>query len=81
MDAKLTLRLDGDIIARAKQYAIQHNLSLSGLVENYLHSLTNKQKDDFEISPFVRSISNGKAIDADAKRLKKDIDYLDEKYQ
>jgi hypothetical protein len=84
MDSKLTLKLNEGIIERAKKYASNKNLSLSRLIENYLDSLTREQNDDFEISPFVKSISSGKSIPADAelKKLRNDyIDTLDKKYQ
>jgi hypothetical protein len=35
---------------------------LSRLIENYLDSITREQNDDFEISPFVKSISSGKSV-------------------
>lgn len=35
MKTKLTLRLDDDVIARAKAYAAQRGTSVSGLVEDY----------------------------------------------
>ncbi|MCB9033766.1 MAG: hypothetical protein H6553_08010 [Chitinophagales bacterium] len=83
MDTKLTLKLNKNIIVRAKKYASNKQLSLSRLIENYLDSLTKEQQDEFEISPFVKSISNGKSIqNNDEKILKKDyIEYLDNKYQ
>ena len=85
MDAKLTLKLDENIIERAKKYASNKKLSLSRLIENYLDSITHEEsKDNFEISPFVKSISNGKSIplDADWKEMREDyIDFLDQKHQ
>lgn len=84
MDSKLTLKLDESIILRAKKYASNKNLSLSRLIENYLDSLTREQDDEFEISPFVKSISSGKSIPKgiDDKDLRKEhIDFLDQKYQ
>lgn len=84
MDSKLTLKLNESIIERAKQYASKKNLSLSRLIENYLDSLTREQSDDFEITPFVKSISSGKSIpsDIDYKEMRKEyIDYLEKKYQ
>lgn len=84
MDSKLTLKLDESIIVRAKKYASNKNLSLSRLIENYLDSLTREQDDEFEISPFVKSISSGKSIPKgiDGKGLRKEhIDFLDKKYQ
>ncbi|RZL40531.1 MAG: hypothetical protein EOO93_31055 [Pedobacter sp.] len=84
MDSKLTLKLNESIIERAKQYASKKNLSLSRLIENYLDSLTSEQKDDFEISPFVKSISSGKSIpsEVDYKKEREEyIDYLEKKYE
>ena|SRR5690554_1846580 len=84
MDSKLTINLDEDVIARAKKYASVKNLSLSQLIENYLDSLTLQQSDDFEISPFVKSISSGNSVelDADWKELRDDyVEYLDKKHQ
>ncbi|MGX9987636.1 DUF6364 family protein [Soonwooa purpurea] len=84
MDSKLTLKLNESVIERAKQYASNKKLSLSRLIENYLDSLTREQTDEFEISPFVKSISSGKSIpiDADWKNMREDYtDHLTEKYQ
>ncbi|KIA89553.1 DUF6364 family protein [Kaistella jeonii] len=84
MDSKLTLKLNENVIERAKKYASTKKLSLSRLIENYLDSITQEQNNDFEISPFVKSISSGKSIPADAdwKTSTEDYtDYLDKKYQ
>lgn len=84
MDSKLTLRLSEKVIERAKQYASNKKTSLSRLIENYLDSLTRDQNNDFEISPFVKSISSGKSIPAniDAKKAREEyLDFLDKKYQ
>ena len=83
MDSKLTLKLNESVIERAKKYASDKKTSLSKLIENYLDSLTRNQTDDFEISPFVRSISTGKSIPSDAEKIQKEnyIDYLNQKHQ
>jgi len=81
MDTKLTLKLNEDVIASAKKYASDMQLSLSRLIENYLDSLTREKKDEFEISPFVKSISSGKSVPADIDYKKEYADYLDIKYQ
>ncbi|MCD9853511.1 DUF6364 family protein [Epilithonimonas sp. JDS] len=84
MDSKLTLKLNNNVIERAKKYASNKKLSLSRLIENYLDSLTNEENDDFEISPFVKSISSGKSIPADydyKKDRENHVDYLDKKYR
>lgn len=84
MNSKLTIKLNENVIERAKKYASNKKLSLSRLIENYLDSLTKEQEDEFEISPFVKSISNGKKIPADIndKDFRKEIiDDFDKKYQ
>ena len=84
MDSKLTLKLNERVIERAKKYASNKKVSLSRLIENYLNSITQEQNDDFEISPFVKSISSGKSIPADVdwKTSRKEYtDHLDKKYQ
>lgn len=83
MDAKLTLKLDQYVIEKAKEYASKKNISLSRIIEAYLATLTSEQLDEFEISPFVRSISNGNQVPLDVENQAKDdrIDYLDKKYQ
>ncbi|MCZ2393068.1 MAG: DUF6364 family protein [Chitinophagales bacterium] len=84
MDSKLTLKLNGRVIERAKRYASNKKISLSRLIENYLDSLTREQNEEFKISPFVKSIATGNSIpiDIDDKALQEDyIDHLDKKYQ
>lgn len=84
MNSKLTLKLNENVIERAKKYASNKKLSLSRLIENYLDSLTREQNDEFEISPFVKSISTGKSIpdNVDYKKLRGEyIDFLEKKYQ
>lgn len=47
MDKKLTLKLDADIIERAKKYAKDRGVSVSRLVENHLSIIT---KENIEIA-------------------------------
>ncbi len=56
-DSKLTLLLDTDTIARAKQYAAQQDLSLSALVETFFTQLTATQKQEHRYSPIVESLA------------------------
>jgi hypothetical protein len=82
MDTKLTLKLDQKIIDKAKKYASGNKMSLSRLVEAYLQSLTTeKESDDFEISPFIKSISTGKELPIDLDYKKEYSSYLIEKYK
>lgn len=77
MDSKLTLKLNKSVIEQAKDYAKKNQVSLSRLIENYLASLTQKEKSkrkDIEITPFVKSLSG-------SIKLSEDFDYDDARYQ
>ena len=86
MDTKLTLKLDKEVIERAKDYAASNNSSLSRIIESYLQSLTIKEdskneEDEIRLSPFVKSMASGVQIPADLNYKKKYSNYLTEKYQ
>ncbi|MBS1747087.1 MAG: hypothetical protein JST21_13030 [Bacteroidetes bacterium] len=53
MTTKLTLTIDDSVISTAKKYAKQKSKSLSGIVENYLMSLTTKENKTESISPKI----------------------------
>lgn len=84
MDSKLTLKLDKSVIERAKEYAKKNQVSLSRLIENYLASLTQKDKTnkkEIEISPFVKSIATGVSISSDIDTREVYREHLLEKYK
>lgn len=85
MDTKLTLKLDKYVIENAKKYAASHKKSLSRMIESYLRSLIDKDppesNDDFEISPFVKSMRSGIKLPVDLDIKKEYGDYLSEKYK
>lgn len=82
MDTKLTLKLNQEIIEKAKKYATDKKLSLSRLIENYLNSLTSDSKSsDLEISPFVKSLSTGVQIPEQFDYKKDRGDYLEKKHK
>ena len=82
MDTKLTLKLDQEIIQKAKHYASEKKISLSRIIENYLNSLTSdKSDDDIQISSFVRSLSSGINIPADYDYKIDRAEYLEQKYK
>jgi hypothetical protein len=82
MDTKLTLKLNKEIIESAKRYASDKKMSLSRIIESYLQSLTSEDhKDDFEISPFIKSIATGNSIPTDLDYKNEYSDYLIEKYK
>lgn len=83
MNTKLTLKLDTEVIERAKHYAASQQRSLSGIVEDYLKLLTEqtKTKDEIEISPFVKSMTSGAKIPADIDYKSAYADYLMKKHR
>ncbi len=82
MDTKLTLKLNQVVIENAKIYARNKKISLSRLIENYLQALTvNESNSDFEISPFVKSISTGKSLPNDLDYKNEYSNFLMEKYK
>lgn len=84
MEAKLTLKLDRNVIEEARKYAKNSNISLSRLVERYFRILTaNKQENKIEkkYSPLVEELSGIIKIDNDFDFKKEYTDYLIEKYQ
>ncbi|MGV8813143.1 MAG: DUF6364 family protein [Gelidibacter sp.] len=82
MDTKLTLKLNQKVIEKAKKYASKKNTSLSRIVETYLQSLTSENsKDEFDISPFVKSIATGKQVPTDLDYKKEYSEHLLEKHK
>lgn len=83
MNTKLTLKLNDSVIERAKVYAHNHKISLSKMIESYLDSLTQqeKEKSNHSITPLVESLSGVINLPADFDDKKEYRDYLDEKYK
>jgi hypothetical protein len=81
METKLTLRLNNNVIIRAKDYAQNHKISLSKLIESYLDSVTKQKSDEIEITPLVKSLSGVIKLPADFDYKKEYADHLTEKYK
>jgi hypothetical protein len=81
MDSKLTVRLDSNVIDRAKSYARNHNVSISRMIESYLDSVTQQKSKNIEITPLVKSLSGVIKVDADHDFKKDYSDYLSKKYK
>ena len=81
MDAKLTLKLDDNVIEKAKEYAKSKNTSLSALIENYLQKITSEKKGKRKITPLVKSLSGIIDLPADHDHKKDYTDYLMRKYK
>lgn len=81
MDTKLTLKLNEDIIEKAKEYAKAKKTSLSDLIENYLQKLTDDKKSKKSITPLVKSLSGIISLPKDSTDKKDYIEYLTDKYK
>jgi hypothetical protein len=80
MQSKLTLRLEDELIRRAKRYARKEGTSLSRLVANYFSALDRKGSaaaPGEDLPPLTRSLW-GAAEGADAEGYG---DYLEEKHR
>jgi hypothetical protein len=80
MDTKLTIKLDTDVISRAKRYAQHRKTSLSKMIESYLDSVTKPDSDNIEITPLVKSLSGVVSLPQDYDYKKDRTDYLIKKY-
>lgn len=85
MNTKLTLKLDNKVIEKAKKYAVSQQMSLSKIIESYLKSLVisegSENKEEIQISPFVKSISSGINIPADLDYKSEYTKHLFEKHK
>lgn len=81
MDTKLTLRLNKDIIEKAKVYARKRGQSLSGLVENYFRFIVYEKEPEELYTPLVRELSGIIELPAGYDLKEKYTDYLIEKYE
>ena len=83
MEKKLTLRLDDNVIKRAKKYAKRRKISLSKMIEAYLDSLTKEKDTDeqVEITPLIKSLSGIIDVPDDFDYKKEYREYIEKKYQ
>lgn len=56
MQTKLTLRLERDLIERAKKIARRRGKSVSKMVADYFRTLETVNKEDQELAPLTRSL-------------------------
>jgi predicted HicB family RNase H-like nuclease len=77
MKSKLTLRLEKEIIERAKEYSAERGESVSNLVEKFFKLLSEKGRSE-GITPTVKKLKgllkDSKVSESDYKK------YLEEKY-
>jgi hypothetical protein len=81
MNSKLTLKLDRDVIDRAKAYAERRGVSLSGMVESYFNGLTKRDRKAEEIRPrgIVAELA-GLLTGSESDRKEDYAEYLAKKY-
>jgi uncharacterized membrane protein len=70
--AKLTLSVDNRVISRAKQYAKQRGLSVSGMVEAYLAAVAEPPSPAKSAAPILRSV-RGVLKKADMDKYRKHL--------
>ena len=80
MDSKLTLKLDQEVIEKAKRFAQGQQTNLSQLIENYLLNLTRDVDSPITISPLVKSLSGIIELPASADVRKESREHLRRKY-
>ena len=56
MRTKLTLRLEQELIERAKKIARRRGKSISRMVADYFRTLESVETDDRELAPLTRSL-------------------------
>ena len=81
MDTKLTLKLDKEIINRAKLYAESKKISLSKLIESYLQVPTKESSSKETITPLVESLSGVIELPKNYNDKVDYTDYLTKKYK
>ena len=78
MQAKLTLKMDKDIIDAMKHYAVNNNKSLSRLVEDFFRTSIGEVQHPIVLSPLVKELT-GIISEEDVEKSNY-IDYLEKKY-
>ncbi len=80
MTTKLTLTVEKTVIEKAKSYAKRTGRSLSELIEKYLESITNDEKNDTQISPKLRKIVGSVKLPKNFDEEKELRTYLEKKH-
>ena len=80
MQAKLTLRVDSNLIEKAKRYSAENGKSLSQIVADHFTALTaSSEAQDRSTTPITNSLRGAwKHIDFDEDEYHR---YLEEKYR
>jgi hypothetical protein len=80
MTTKLTLTVEKAVIEKAKSYAKRTGRSLSELIEKYLESITNDEKNNDQLSPKLKKIVGAVKLPKDFDEDKELSAYLEKKH-
>jgi hypothetical protein len=80
VETKLTLKLDHEVINRAKKYARDRRTSLSKMIESFLESVTKPDPGEAGITPLVKSLSGVVSLPEDYDYRQDRTDYLASKH-
>lgn len=81
MEKKLTLRLNNEVIEKAKVFAHSQKISLSKMIEAYLKTLTSNKTKENSITPLVESLSGVIDLPDNFDYKKEYRNFLEEKYK
>lgn len=81
MTTKLTLTIEKSVIEKAKKYAKGTQRSLSEMVQKYLESLVEKEKEVNELSPKIKELAGSMKMPENFDYDKALDEYYKEKYE
>jgi hypothetical protein len=81
MNTKLTIRLNDNVIERAKNYAHSNKISLSKMIESYLNLLTKQKSKVIDNTPLIESLSGVIELPDDYDYKKDYSAFIIEKYK
>lgn len=80
MTTKLTLTVEKTVIEKAKSYAKRTGRSLSEIIEKYLESITNEEKNNDQLSPKLKKIVGAVKLPKNFDEEKELRAYLEKKH-
>ena len=81
MQRKLTITIEKNLIEQAKYYARKKGKSLSEIIENYLRTIVEEDKEKYHISPSIEKLKGSVSLPEDFDYKKTLADSLFEKYK
>ena len=80
MDTKLTLKLNAEVIHRAKQYAKKRKISLSRLIESYLDAISGEETGSLKTTSLLEGLSGVIDLPEEYDYRKERGDHLESKH-